>query len=145
MELLMRRTLRGLEPLDESAEALKKVKLNEVLRVTTQKVRNPKRHRLFWAFVGLVHHNLPDDLAEKYPTPECLVDTLKLLTGHSERYWHPKLGWCEKPASIAFHAMDDIAFGIFMDRCFEIVAKCLIPGIRRDDVRAELESITGIK
>ncbi len=141
----MRRTLRGLEPLDESAEALKKVKLNEVLRVTTQKVRNPKRHRLFWAFVGLVHHNLPDDLAEKYPTPECLVDTLKLLTGHSERYWHPKLGWCEKPASIAFHSMDDIAFGIFMDRCFEIVAKYLIPGIRRDDVRAELESITGIK
>ena len=95
--------------------------------------------------MGLVHHNLPDNLAEKYPTTECLVDTLKLLTGHSERYWHPKLGWCEKPASIAFHAMDDIAFGIFMDRCFEIVAKYLIPGIRRDDVRAELESITGIK
>ena len=143
MELLMRRTLRGLEPLDDTA--LKGVPLGDVVRVKFARVRSGPRHRLFFAFVGMIHANLPTELAAKYPTRELLLEAFKVLTGHAEMFWLPDGRQVVRGKSIAFSAMDETAFGQFMDRCFAIAAEHLIPGIRRDDVRAELESITGIK
>ncbi|MFA6134688.1 MAG: hypothetical protein WC869_11800 [Phycisphaerae bacterium] len=161
MKVTMRRTLKGFEPLEPGA--LRHVKIGDIVTVDVAKVRSQKRNAWFWALISLVHANLPgppvadafddDDpehapeergksLAEKYPTPESLVAAMKVLTGWCDTFWLPDGREVVRPRSIAFHAMDELQFAAFCDRCMDLVSKYLLPGVNPDDLRREIDGAT---
>lgn len=140
MKVTMRRTWKGFEPLDPGA--LRHVKQGDIVTVDVAKVRSQKRNAWFWACITIVHANLPEALAQKYPTTESLVAAMKVLTGWCDTFWLPDGREVVRPRSIAFHNMDDLQFAAFSDRCMDLVSKYLIPGIDPDDLRREIDGAT---
>lgn len=140
MKLTMRRTLRGLEPLDPAG--LRHVKAGEVVECEVVKPRSNKRNAWFWAYIATVHENLSDALAAKYPRPENLVQAMKVLTGWADTFWLPDGREVIQPRSIAFHNMDETEFAGFCERCVELANLYLIPGIDRDALRREIAERT---
>jgi hypothetical protein len=138
VEIQMRRTLSGLEPVEGGA--LRHVKLGEEVTCDVRRVRNPKRNAWFWACMGLVHSNLTEALAAKYPTRAKLVDAMKVLTGWCDTFWLPDGREVIRPRSIAFHAMSEPDFAAFCERCMELVSKYLLPGVNPDDLRREIDN-----
>ena len=134
----MRRTFSGLEPVEPGS--LRHIKRGDVVTCDVRRPRNPKRHRWYWALISIVHSNLPEPLAAKYPRPENLVDALKVLTGWCDTFWLPDGREVIRPRSIAFHAMSEPDFAAFCERCMDLVSKYLLPGVNPDDLRREIDT-----
>ena len=141
----MRRTLRGLEPIDEDGtEALRRFKIGSEVLTELKQPRNIRSLRLYWALVTLVWQNLPEKVAECYPTKEDLSDALKLSVGHVRTVQLPS-GKVERvPRSIAFKAADETEFAAFLDRVITLVIRHFLPTVTEAQLRAELESMCGI-
>jgi hypothetical protein len=78
MKFLARKELGHLTPVDPAGEeALRKLKFGDVVTVEVKKPRNGKHHRLYWALIGIVHHN-----QDRYETTEQLHSALKIAAGH---------------------------------------------------------------
>ena len=146
-KILMAKHLGSLRPIDEAGEiALQGIKRGSVVEVEFKRVRNIKHHRLFFALMSLVWEQLDDK--QKYPSVEDLVTEVKIITGHYTRRdmvvegkRYPVL----TPKSISFAALDQTEFSAFFDRVCDWVVTDILPGVSRDDLRDELETMTGIK
>lgn len=138
MKIAMRRTFRGLEPVDPNA--LRHVKQDEIVTCEVKRPRSIRRHNWFWALVTTAHHNLPEHLAERYPSADMLMDELKVRTGHAELRYTVSGERMVIPKSIAFHALDEDGFKAFCDRALALIAKDYIPGINPDDLRHEIDA-----
>lgn len=138
MKIPMRRTLRGLEPLEPGA--LRHVKIGDIVTAEVVRPRSAPRHRWFWAYITTVHENLSEALSEKYPSPESLVAALKVLTGHAEWFWLPgdPPKQVVRPKSISFSAMDEDQFAAFCEQCVRLAERYLLPGIDTNDLRREI-------
>jgi hypothetical protein len=81
---------------------------------------------------------------EKYPTPEDLAAVVKIATGHRTRMelGNGQVGFI--PKSIAFHNMDQTEFADFLDRTIDLVVQRILPGVTDEELRGELEAITGL-
>jgi hypothetical protein len=111
MKFLACKTLNGLAPADVAGEeALRKVKLGDFVTVEVKKPRNGKHHRLYWALVGIVHHN-----QDRYETTEQLHSALKIAAGHYELLTMPNGNEYKIPKSIRFDTMDQTEFSAFYD------------------------------
>lgn len=147
--LFFRKDLGALRPANDAAEqAMSKVKHGTEVRVEMRRPRNLQHHKKFWALASIVADN-----QEHYASAEHLVDALKVATGHCETHAGkpetvacPHCGGTFKhqtiiyvPHSISFKSMDQAEFEAFYERCLDIVAKHVIPGIDKDDLRREVE------
>jgi len=126
-------------------DVLRGTRRGEILEVEIRRVRNPQHHRLFFALMSLVWEQIDDQ--ERFPTIEDLVTEIKILTGHYTRRdmvvegkRYPVL----TPKSISFAALDQTEFSAFFDRVCDWVVTDILPGVSRDDLREELEIMTGI-
>ena len=140
------KNLGSLRPIDDVGEAaLRSMGQGEVVEIEVRQRRNLQHHHLFWALMSLVWAQI-DDKA-KYPTVEDLVTEVKLITGHYTRRdivfegrRYPVL----TPSSISFAAMDQAAFAEFFERVSDWVATDILPGVTREDLQRELESMIGL-
>lgn len=141
MKFLACKTLNGLAPADVAGEeALRKVKLGDFVTVEVKKPRNGKHHRLYWALVGIVHHN-----QDRYETTEQLHSALKIAAGHYELLTMPNGNEYKIPKSIKFDSMDQVEFSQFYDRVCDLVAKHFLPGVNVEDLKAEVEQMIGAR
>lgn len=141
MKFLACKTLNGLAPADVAGEeALRKVKLGDFVTVEVKKPRNGKHHRLYWALVGVVHHN-----QDRYETTEQLHSALKIAAGHYDLLTMPSGQEYKIPRSIAFDKMDQVEFSQFYDRVCGLIAKHFLPGVSVDDLKAEVEQMIGAR
>ena len=142
---LAAKRLRALYPVNEAGEdVVRHLGQGEVVELELRRPRNVQHHRLYWALLTLVWEQLDD--REKYPTVETLHTEVKIISGHYDRRdivmdgkRYPVL----IPRSIGFHAMDQDAFSAFFDRVCEWVAKDVLPGVNRADLRHELSVMVG--
>ena len=135
--------LGSLRPVDEHAEGvLRSLGQGEIVTVELRKVRNVQHHRLFWALMSLVWEQLDH---EEYPDVEDLVVRVKIATGHRQRIELEGGMVAFVPKSISFAKMDQAEFNLFFDRCCDWVAANVLPGVTREDLRQELEAMTGIR
>lgn len=142
--LLLAKKLRALYPVDEAAEDIvRRMGQGEIVEVTMRRPRNPKHHRKYFALLGLVWEQLDHS---EYPTIETLLTELKIRTGHYDRRdllvdgkRYPVL----TPKSISFANMDQTEFEAFFDRCCDHIAKDVLPGITREDLRREVSILIG--
>jgi hypothetical protein len=131
-----------------AAIALEKLNRGVPLKIDPKQPRNVKAHRLFWAFATYVADALNDGPGAKDWTQDDVVDLLKLATGHVRMLKLPlkdaaRLGTpiAAMPASISFAAMDQQAFGKFMDRAFIYTRDELCPWINESPHWKEIAAI----
>lgn len=142
-EILLMKAAGALRPTDEdSLEWLSKLPKGKEVLVEAKRPRNARQHRLFFAALKLVHDALPDAARERYPTTEALRAALLIHLGYVAGSVVTKDGvvvhW---PKSMAFHCMPQDEFDSLMDGFFRWVEADVIPGVRREDLRRELEEL----
>lgn len=140
-KLYMRKNLGSLHPMDAAGEdALRKLKNGEDVQVEIKRPRNIKHHRKFFALVNLVFEN-----QDHYQSVDHLLVALKVALGHCDTVILKNGGVGYIPKSIAFHKMDQSQFEEFYDRTCDIIAKHFLPGVTSDNLKAEVESLIGIR
>lgn len=138
--MYMTRTLRGLEPADQDAQdALRKVKLGDVVKVDMVRPRNVRHHRRFFAMLHVVWQACGD-----WPSVDDLLTELKFRVGLVDRQrvvdraTGEVLAEIVKPQSISFAAMDEEAFRAFEDRCIKVICTDMVPGLDDAVLREEV-------
>lgn len=134
--------LGALRPADEvGEEVLRKLGQGELVTIEVKQPRNIRFHRLYWALVTLVWQNMDGD---RYPTVDDLHAAIKIAAGLRTRIELPDGTVGFIPGSISFHKMDQTAFTAFYERVCDLIAKHFLPGVTNDDLRAEVETMTGM-
>ncbi len=115
----------SISPTDaESWSEFCRVPIGKPLHIEVKQPRNSQHHRLFFALV----HRMAQALGVN---SEALRDHLTVRAGHVNVV-KTKDGIREYPASIAFHAMDQLEFNQFFNRC--VVAICEDWGMKKPDL-----------
>ncbi len=131
------RTVTGLIPEDDEArESIKGLGQGELVMVEVSRPRNLKHHRLFWKLCSTIGDAAGVDRSD-------VADILKFKTGYV-RQIQTKTGIIKVPRSISWAAMDQAAFNIFFDRCCNVIISEWLPGMKADDLKAEIEQMTGV-
>ena len=141
-KFLAAKQLGSLRPTDEAGEAaLRGMANGEIVSIEIKRPRNVKHHRMFWALMTIVWQNVD---AERYPTVEDLCAAIKIAAGLRTRIELPngEVGFI--PGSIAFHKMDQAAFGEFYERVCDLIAKHFLPGVTSDELKMEVSQMIGV-
>jgi hypothetical protein len=141
MKLLFRKVLGDLTPADAAAGKYM-VGLKEGTRVWVEvkRARNPERHALYWAIIGKIFPN-----QDRWATPDTLHQAIKIATGLSVDIVLPNGKMATIPQSIAFEKMTEDDFCHYIDRVIKLVCEKIIPGMKDDELRAELELMVGMR
>lgn len=132
-----RRTLSGLVPDDEAAQAaLRGVKPGDVVAVEITRPRNLQHHRLYWAMCSKIGSAIDVE-------PENVSDVLKLKTGHFVTV-QTKSGPVQLPRSISFAKMDQAEFRKFFERCCRVISMEWLPHMSAKQVQAEVLEMMGV-
>lgn len=128
MNLELARTKHGLCPIDDqSVEAIKKVKIGDVIVVEWKPKRNYKFHRKYFALLNAV---LPNQ--SHYRTIDNLHEVVKFRAGYYETIIPLKGEPFIKTKSIAFHAMDEAEFEKYFNTALDVCAELVGDDAVRD-------------
>ena len=117
--LMLRRTTRGLEPMDQlAADMLGVYAINSDVEVTVKKRRSLPQLRLYWAAL----QNFVEATGA-YPTAEHAHDALKLDLGYTMPIKTLAGDIVFMPDSAAFGRMGDAQFKAFFDRAMARIAE----------------------
>lgn len=142
-KVLMEKHLGSLRPIDDfGLQTLRKIKNGDAVTVEIRRPRNLAHHKMFWALMTIVHENMDE---ARYPTVEDLVSAIKIAAGLRTRIVLPSGDVGFIPGSIAFHKMDQSQFSEFYDRVCDLIAKHFLPGVTSEQLRAEVETMTGMR
>lgn len=133
-ELYLQRTVGGLRPCDDAGiDALRKIKVGEVVQCEITRPRNLAHHRKFWALLN-VFWQATGDWSSTYGV---LIE-LKVRLGHVQEVLLRDTGELVRvPKSISFAQMDQGAFDVFYERCIAELCK-MGGGIEEDALRQEV-------
>lgn len=126
----------------EDAEAIARMRVDEVYRAEVKLPRNIRFHRKFFSLLNLVLDNIPE--GHQMTTPQGQVLTIQTL---DELLWHIKMqiGHYEQRVtlggkvtydakSISFSAMDEAEFDKFYAAAIAVICRYILPGIDREDL-----------
>jgi hypothetical protein len=138
MRVLMRRTLTGLVPTDEQSEQeIKRVPVGKPVYIEVKAVRNPRQHRLLFQMLKmLVDH-------AEFPNTEAALTELKFATGHIEAVETRKDTVRLIPKSINYANMTKGDWEPWFDSALKVIAERWLPGVKSEELRAELEQMVG--
>ena len=102
--------------------------------------RNAKQLRLYWALVNLIF-----PYQSRYLSPEKLSSALKKAVGAYDEIMCLDGTKITEVHSISYSAMSNEEFKVFLDRVMEVIVTVVIPGTAKEDLRRELEEITGLR
>lgn len=137
--VLARRTLSGLVPADDQATAeFKRLEVGKTVYVQLIAARNPRQHRMLFAAL-----NMMVDHAE-FPNTEAALFALKLATGHVDYIVIDKDGTQHMvPKSISYASMPKGEWEPWFESALRVIADKWLPGVKSDELRAELEQMVG--
>jgi len=138
-DILCRRTLAGLTPLDEDGwEALQCWSINDIVKAKVTKPRNLAHHRKFFGLLGIIVHN-----QEFYKSTDHLLLWLKHRLGLIDMVPTHDGTSRAREQSISFSAMDDTQFCAFYDQAVDVLVTEVIPGLDRQELEEEVREILG--
>src|SRR3990167_4436227 len=136
MRALFSKGLTGLQPADDAAvKFVGRLKLHELVAVEATRPRNLAHHRKFWKLMEIVAHN-----QQHYKSAEEVCAAFKVAVGHCD-FVQTKHGLVGIPRSISFAKCDQTKFDAFYSQAVEYLTTEVVPGLDRDDLRAEVESM----
>lgn len=133
-ELFLQRSVGGLKPCDDAGiEALRKIKVGEIVQCEISRPRNLAHHRKFWALLNVFWQATGD-----WSSPYGVLIELKVRLNHVQEVLIRETGELVKvPKSISFASMDQGEFEVFYDRCINEL--CIMGGgIEEDALRQEV-------
>lgn len=140
MEIMLKRTLRGLEPTDETALAyLRRVKQGDVVLCEVRRPRSLAQHRKFRALLNLVWA-----ATGNWDSVEDLHNEIKFRTGWVTRQrvvdhrTGEVIGEIVVPRSTSFDGMDQDEFNQYMESAIRVVCEELMPGVDDSMLREEI-------
>ncbi len=134
MKLIFRKVADMAAPTDERGlKAWRKLKEGDLFWVETSRQRNLQHHRKFWAMCNFLAEHSSIENAEH------IAGLLKLRTGHCDVV-ETAQGTERIPRSISFASMDQRAFEEFYEACLRVIVTDIMPGVRREDLKRELEA-----
>jgi len=118
MDIYVIKTLSGhLQPCyDTDIDSLKKIPLNEPIKISYTKQRNAKFHRKFFALVNLVYMN-----QEVYNNIDHLRKHLTIAAGFYDITYTLEGVETKEAKSISFSKMDDVQFSEFYSRFIDVI------------------------
>ena len=125
-------------PVDDIGREWLAKKHGKTVKVSVTEPRNARQLRLYWGLVGLIFPH-----QSRYATAEHLSDALKKAVGAYQEFTCLDGTTITRVNSIAFKAMNNEEFQVFLDRVREVIVTLVIPGLSKSDLRRELEEITG--
>jgi hypothetical protein len=133
-EIFLQRSVGGLKPCDERGiEALRKLKVGEVVQCELTKPRNLAHHRKFWALLNVFWQAAGD-----WSSPYAVLIELKVRLGHVQKVVIRETGEVVSvPKSISFAQMDQFEFDSFYEKAVAELCK-MGGGIEADDLRQEV-------
>ena len=134
----LRRTNLGLLPASEvDADLLKSLKLDEVIEVTTKKMRNYKHHCKFLALCRFVSEN-----SDIYDTVEKAKTGIKIAMGWCDFFPDPASGeLVPMPRGINFEAMDQVEFSAWYEQAVSACCRHITPHMTRMDFNRAVEEV----
>lgn len=93
------------------------------------RVRNPKLHRKYFAFIGLVWKNLPEKYEKHWPTRKTFRKEMEMWAGHYEMTINLKGERAMQPKSIEYGELDDIEFSELFIGVKNVIGKHILPDI----------------
>jgi len=139
MIIFLIKKLNGLFPADSvELGKLQGLKNGQTYKAKITQPRNVQHHRKYWAMIGLVHENLPEEMEKLFKTPNDLHTELKLQAGLYDI--HYTIGGKQIPQvrSINFGAMDQLDFEEYYENTIRIISKYILPGITSEDIKNQL-------
>lgn len=109
--------------------------------VEIKRPRNINHHKLFFALLSVVHDQVDH---ARWPTPENLLDTLKIAAGVTRPVLNLDGTITARPGSIAFASMDHVAFAAFFNRICDLVCRVIIPGMEPGVLKREISEMVGL-
>lgn len=136
MRVLCRRTISGLQPLDEQAsEELRRVPVGKAVYVEIKAARNPKQHRLFFSLLKIITDN-----TDMFPTIDAALVALKIGTGHVDTMVTAEGQTVYVPKSISFANMPQNQFGPWFDMAIHLVCNRWLK-VAPETLRREIEDM----
>lgn len=136
MRVLCRRTVSGLQPLDDQAsEELQRVPLGRPVYVEIKAARNPRQHRLLFALLKAVTDN-----TDLFPSIDAALVAIKIGTGYVDTMVTAEGQTVYVPRSISFANMPQTTFSEWFDRAINLVSERWLP-MAPDDLRREIEEM----
>ena len=144
MRLLLQKTLGGnLTPVDEAGtDALRRLKRGPFVMAEITQPRNLQFHRLWRALASITWDNVDH---EEYPSVEDLIARIKIGVGHRDRLVFEGGIVAFIPRSLSFAKCSEQEFTEFFDKATDWIIQNILPGVTREDMRAEIETMTGIR
>lgn len=133
-------TLGTLRPIDDIGREWLARKHGKTVKVEVKEPRNAKQLRLYWALVNMIFPH-----QSRYLTPKKLSSALKKAVGAYDEIECLDGTKITEVHSISYQAMGQEEFQVFMDRVMEVIVTVVIPNTSKDDLRRELEEITGLR
>ena len=124
--------------LEQDYEICKKVEPGSYVTLKTDDVRDIMHHRKFFALLKLVHHHLPEIIAERLPTQNHLLHEIKMRLGHYDAWITPKGSQLYIPRSIAFDSMGQKKFEEFYSGALDVIFKHYLTSWTPEQVEAEI-------
>ncbi len=130
-----RNRLGGFIPADaRSEEAIKQLPFDTWITAQISQPRNGKHHAKYWSLLSKVYQN-----QSYFATVDDLHLCIKVATGHSTTYQLKDGRLVHCPTSISFAKMDQREFEKYYDKVLGFIAEQVIPGIKKEELKAELE------
>lgn len=98
----------------ESYAEFAKLPFGKSISVEAKRPRNAGRHRFYWMLVTRVATAMG-------VAPETVSDVLKIATGNCTTVRTKSYGDVRLPKSISYAAMDETAFGAFVEACIQVI------------------------
>jgi len=116
------------------------IKENVMVMTNVRTPRNPDQHRFIWHLARIVHEN-----SERFESAEHVLEQIKIGTGYSVRTLLsvPGVGdvWQVRGKSIAYESMNQSDFADWLDMALDYIVVVIIPGLSRDDLREQVQSL----
>lgn len=135
-EILLKKTLTGLVPLDAMAqEYWDKLGLGDVVRCKVSKPRNYRFLSKYWTLLTLILGN-----QDVFPDVDSLHGCVKRATGYSRVYELKNGDTYEHVGSISFAKMTEEEFEVYYKKVMKFICEAVIPGLEEEDLVRELIS-----
>lgn len=126
---------------ERDSDLLSRIPEGTVVSTTLKRPRRPRHHRWWWALMSRVADSHPF-----YASPEQVCDHIKFRLGEVDTtvlILGDQVQTLMRSKSIAFEAMGQDAFKEFCERGLDVICAEILPGIEREDLRAEIDAMIG--
>lgn len=108
----------------------------EPILIKYTKVRNPKHHRLYFAFIGAVYHNLPEKFDNHWPDKRSFRKSMEMYAGYYTETVSLKGERHLQPKSIAYEKLDEMGFKELHNKVKNVIGEHIMPYV--EDVENEI-------